>query len=138
MKKWRCVVCSYVYDPAAGDPDNGVPPGTAFGEHPGRLGMPPLRRREGRVRGCRLTESALRGADHAHRDACARRLLRRVKDPGLAIFDIVIPTEHGTTYNSYLVKGTEKTALIDCVKRPFAAELLRNIEEISPCRSSTT
>jgi rubredoxin len=30
MKKWRCVVCSYVYDPAVGDPDNGVPPGTAF------------------------------------------------------------------------------------------------------------
>ena len=30
MKKWRCVVCSYVYDPAAGDPENGVPPGTAF------------------------------------------------------------------------------------------------------------
>src|SRR5512140_1845766 len=55
-----------------------------------------------------------------------------VKDPGLTIFDIVIPTEHGTTYNSYLVKGTEKTALIDCVKRPFAAELLRNIEEILP------
>src|SRR3990170_4369887 len=38
-----------------------------------------------------------------------------VKDPGLTIFDIVIPTEHGTTYNSYLVKGTEKTALIDYV-----------------------
>ena len=30
MKKWRCVVCSYVYDPASGDPENGVPPGTAF------------------------------------------------------------------------------------------------------------
>ena len=30
MKKWRCVVCSYVYDPASGDPENGVPPGTVF------------------------------------------------------------------------------------------------------------
>ena len=30
MKKWRCVVCNYVYDPADGDPDNGVLPGTAF------------------------------------------------------------------------------------------------------------
>jgi flavorubredoxin len=55
-----------------------------------------------------------------------------VKDPGLTVFDIVIPTEYGTTYNSYLVKGTEKTALIDCVKRPFAGEFLRNIEEILP------
>src|SRR5512134_469119 len=55
-----------------------------------------------------------------------------VKDPGLTVFDIVIPTEYGTTYNSYLVRGTEKTALIDCVKRPFAGEFLRNIEEILP------
>jgi len=55
-----------------------------------------------------------------------------VKDPGLTVFDIVIPTEYGTTYNSYLVKGTQKTALIDCVKRGFAGEFLNNIEEIVP------
>jgi NADH oxidase (H2O-forming) len=55
-----------------------------------------------------------------------------VNDPGLTVFDIVIPTEHGTTYNSYLVKGTEKTALIDCVKRPFVGEFFRKIEEILP------
>ncbi len=30
MAKWRCLVCSYVYDPAEGDPDNDVPPGTPF------------------------------------------------------------------------------------------------------------
>lgn len=30
MKQWRCIVCNYVYDPAVGDPDNGVPPGTPF------------------------------------------------------------------------------------------------------------
>ena len=52
------------------------------------------------------------------------------KDPGLAVFDIVIPTEYGTTYNSYLVRGTDKTALIDCVKRPFAEELFRNISRV--------
>ena len=57
-----------------------------------------------------------------------------VKDPGLTVFDIVIPTEYGTTYNSYLVKGTEKTAVIDCVKRPFAGEFLRNIEAVLPIR----
>lgn len=27
-------------------------------------------------------------------------------DPGLKIFDIVIPTEHGTTYNSYFIQGS--------------------------------
>ena len=32
MKKWKCSICSYIYDPAKGDPDNGVKPGTAFEE----------------------------------------------------------------------------------------------------------
>jgi len=30
MKKYVCDLCGYVYDPALGDPDNGVQPGTAF------------------------------------------------------------------------------------------------------------
>lgn len=30
MKSYICNVCSYVYDPAKGDPDHGIPPGTAF------------------------------------------------------------------------------------------------------------
>jgi len=54
------------------------------------------------------------------------------KDPGLAVFDIVIPTEYGTTYNAYLVRGTDKTALIDCVKRPFAEDLFQNVSRFLP------
>lgn len=34
MKKYVCDVCGYVYDPAKGDPDNGVPPGTPFEKVP--------------------------------------------------------------------------------------------------------
>lgn len=34
LKKWECTVCGYVYDPAVGDPDNGVAPGTAFEDIP--------------------------------------------------------------------------------------------------------
>lgn len=34
MDKYECLLCSYVYDPAAGDPDNGVAPGTAFADVP--------------------------------------------------------------------------------------------------------
>lgn len=30
MQKYVCDVCGYVYDPAKGDPDNGVQPGTSF------------------------------------------------------------------------------------------------------------
>ncbi len=34
MAKWVCTVCGYVYDPAVGDPDNGVAPNTSFEELP--------------------------------------------------------------------------------------------------------
>lgn len=30
MKKYRCTICSHVYDPAEGDPAADVPPGKAF------------------------------------------------------------------------------------------------------------
>ncbi len=30
MDKWECTVCGYIYDTAAGDPDNGVEAGTSF------------------------------------------------------------------------------------------------------------
>lgn len=30
MERWICTICQYVYDPAAGDPDNGIPAGTPF------------------------------------------------------------------------------------------------------------
>jgi rubredoxin len=30
MKKYVCDVCGYIYDPATGDPDNGVAAGTSF------------------------------------------------------------------------------------------------------------
>ena len=34
MKKYVCDVCGYVYDPAVGDPDGGIAPGTAFEDIP--------------------------------------------------------------------------------------------------------
>lgn len=34
MQKYVCGVCGYEYDPAVGDPDNGVKPGTAFDKLP--------------------------------------------------------------------------------------------------------
>jgi rubredoxin len=30
MKRYRCTVCGHVYDPAEGDPDGGILPGTPF------------------------------------------------------------------------------------------------------------
>lgn len=34
MQKWECQVCGYVYDPAKGDPQSGIPAGTAFEDLP--------------------------------------------------------------------------------------------------------
>jgi flavin reductase (DIM6/NTAB) family NADH-FMN oxidoreductase RutF/rubredoxin len=34
MKKYRCVVCDYIYDPEKGDPDSGIAPGTPFEKIP--------------------------------------------------------------------------------------------------------
>jgi rubredoxin len=34
MDKYVCTVCGYVYDPEAGDPDNGIEPGTTFEDLP--------------------------------------------------------------------------------------------------------
>lgn len=30
LKKYRCVICDHVYDPAVGDPLSNIPPGTPF------------------------------------------------------------------------------------------------------------
>ena len=34
MKKYKCNVCEWVYDPAIGDPESGIAPGTAFEDLP--------------------------------------------------------------------------------------------------------
>lgn len=52
-------------------------------------------------------------------------------NPNLRVFDIIMKTEYGTTYNSYLVTG-EKTAVIETVHDQFGDAFLRNISEIVP------
>ncbi len=34
MQKCECTVCGYIYDPAVGDPEHGIAPGTAFEDLP--------------------------------------------------------------------------------------------------------
>jgi rubredoxin len=34
MKKYECIPCGYIYDPAIGDEDGGIAPGTAFEDIP--------------------------------------------------------------------------------------------------------
>ncbi len=54
-----------------------------------------------------------------------------VKDRNLRMFDAFVPLPHGTTYNSYLVKGTDKTALIDTVGPGFASELVEKVSQLT-------
>lgn len=34
MQKWECTVCGWIYDPAKGDPSQGIKPGTPFEDLP--------------------------------------------------------------------------------------------------------
>ncbi|SHJ31479.1 Flavorubredoxin [Malonomonas rubra DSM 5091] len=51
------------------------------------------------------------------------------RHPDLKVFDDLFPTRNGTTYNSYLIQGTEKTALIDTVKERFSDEFFNKVSE---------
>jgi flavorubredoxin len=53
-----------------------------------------------------------------------------VKDWNRRIFDALIPLPQGTSYNAYLVKGQEKTVLIDTVNPGFEKELAEKIGQI--------
>ena len=52
-----------------------------------------------------------------------------LNDYDRTIFDELIPLEHGTSYNSYLVKGSDKVALIDTMYPPKTDEYLKNLDE---------
>ena len=53
------------------------------------------------------------------------------RNPGLRVFDVIVPTDMGTTYNAYIIKG-EKTALIETVHDDFSDQLFDNIGQICP------
>ena len=46
------------------------------------------------------------------------------------MFDALIPLPDGTSYNSYLVQGSEKTVLLDTVDPPMEEELLDKLEDV--------
>lgn len=52
-------------------------------------------------------------------------------DPDLRIFDIVMHTEFGTTYNSYLVQGSEKAALFETVKVKYFDQFVERLSSLT-------
>ena len=53
-----------------------------------------------------------------------------VQDKDLRVFDIIMHSDWGTSYNAYLVKGSEKTALFETSKLEFFDEFLANVREV--------
>ena len=51
-------------------------------------------------------------------------------DYDIRVFDIVMYTEYGTTYNSYLVKGSQKNAVFETVKSKFFDDYLKRLKEV--------
>ena len=52
-----------------------------------------------------------------------------VTDPLLRVFDVIMRTENGTTYNSYLVQGEKASAVIEAVKSKFTDEYIKRLSE---------
>lgn len=52
-----------------------------------------------------------------------------VKNPELKVFDIIMKTKKGSTYNAYLIDD-EKVAIVDTVKDGYYEEFKENIKEI--------
>lgn len=54
-----------------------------------------------------------------------------VQDPSIRVFDVLMKAEHGSSYNSYLIKGLNKTALIDTVKEKFKDQFFANLKSLT-------
>ena len=52
-------------------------------------------------------------------------------DPNLRTFDIILKTANGTSYNSYIVRGSEGVAIIDTVKENFADDFFARLESVA-------
>lgn len=52
-----------------------------------------------------------------------------VLNPGLRVFDIIMESKYGTSYNAFLIKG-EKNVLIDTVHVSYFDEYWKNIQEV--------
>nr|MDA3793224.1 MBL fold metallo-hydrolase [Elusimicrobiota bacterium] len=52
-----------------------------------------------------------------------------VEDYDRRLFDSLIPLPDGTSYNSYLINGAQKTVLIDTVNPDKKDQFLRNLDD---------
>ena len=55
-------------------------------------------------------------------------------DPTMRTFDVILKTPNGTTYNAYLVRGSEGVAVIDTVKAERADQFFARLEAVADYR----
>jgi flavorubredoxin len=53
-----------------------------------------------------------------------------VQDPELKVFDIIMTTEFGSSYNSYLLKGSQKTVVFETAKAKFMDQYFEKLGEL--------
>lgn len=58
-----------------------------------------------------------------------------IVDADLRVFDIIMYTEFGTTYNSYVLKTGDKTILFETAKEKFFDDYLEKLKEITDVES---
>ncbi len=141
MKKYLCVVCGYIYDPAEGDPDSGIAPGTSFEDIPEDWTCPV----------CGVTKADFvvyeeqvslkeksenqKIIDEIQEDLAFNEIVKGVYAVGSQhwdrdLFDELIPLPDGTSYNAYLVKAKDKNVLIDTVEPEKADDFLDNLFDL--------
>ena len=52
-------------------------------------------------------------------------------DPNLRNFDIILKTANGTSYNAYVVRGSEGVAVVDTVKENYSEDLFARLESVA-------
>ena len=58
-------------------------------------------------------------------------------DKDIRTFDVIMHTDYGTTYNSYIVKGSEKTAVIEAAKDKFFDEYIERVKSVTDVNNPT-
>lgn len=51
-------------------------------------------------------------------------------DPKIRTFDIIMKTANGSSYNSYVVRGSDGVAVMDTVKKEFSEEFFERLERV--------
>ncbi|MBO5555235.1 MAG: FprA family A-type flavoprotein [Solobacterium sp.] len=54
-----------------------------------------------------------------------------IEDFDMRVFDIIMTTEYGSSFNSYILKGSEATVLFETEKTKFFEDYLREIEQVT-------